>query len=315
MPGSEKWNWENAAAGALSGFSTVTILHPLDVVRTRFQVSDGRGGSYLPLYRNTAHAIYSIARMEGLRGLYAGFYPAVFGSTISWGLYFFFYSRAKARYIRGSEQQLNPGHHLAAAAEAGSLVCLLTNPIWLVKTRLQLQTPFNQNHPYVGFSDAVRTIFKEEGWRAFYKGIGSGLFLVSHAAIQFCAYEELRKIAVNIKGGRERTDAKNDDEILNSFDYATLGGASKVAAILLTYPSQVIRARIQQRPSSNGIPKYLDSWHAVSETARFEGVRGFYRGITSSLLKNIPSASITFVMYENFLKLFKVSQKTENARA
>lgn len=120
---------------------------------------------------------------------------------------------------------------------------------------------------------------------------------------------------MNIKGGRERTDAKNDDEILNSFDYATLGGASKVAAILLTYPSQVIRARIQQRPSSNGIPKYLDSWHAVSETARFEGVRGFYRGITSSLLKNIPSASITFVMYENFLKLFKVSQKTDSARA
>ncbi|KAI0516325.1 hypothetical protein KFK09_008997 [Dendrobium nobile] len=308
MSDGEKWNLENAAAGAIAGFSTVAVLHPLDVVRTRFQVSDGRGGSCLPLYKNTAHAIYSIARMEGLRGLYAGFYPAVFGSTVSWGLYFFFYSRAKARYKKGFDQSLSPGYHLVAAAEAGALVCVLTNPIWLVKTRLQLQTPFNQNRPYIGSSDAVRTIFKEEGWRAFYKGIGSGLFLVSHAAIQFCAYEELRKITINLKSRREKTDVKDGDRLLNSFDYAMLGGASKLAAILLTYPSQVIRARIQQRPSSDGIPKYLDSWHVASETARFEGARGFYRGITSSLLKNIPSASITFVMYENILKLFKLSQ-------
>jgi Mitochondrial carrier protein len=29
--------WENAAAGAIAGFTTVASLHPLDVVRTRFQ--------------------------------------------------------------------------------------------------------------------------------------------------------------------------------------------------------------------------------------------------------------------------------------
>lgn len=84
----ERWKWENAAAGAVAGFATVAALHPLDVVRTRFQglllvsllrlsalrmsqtifsfpllVTDGRA-SHLPLYRNTAHAIYTIARTE-----------------------------------------------------------------------------------------------------------------------------------------------------------------------------------------------------------------------------------------------------------
>ena len=29
--------WENAAAGSIAGFATVAIMHPLDVVRTRFQ--------------------------------------------------------------------------------------------------------------------------------------------------------------------------------------------------------------------------------------------------------------------------------------
>nr|XP_010917681.1 folate transporter 1, chloroplastic [Elaeis guineensis] len=300
------WKWENAAAGAVAGFATVAALHPLDVVRTRFQVSDGRVTN-LPLYKNTAHAVYTIARTEGLRGLYAGFYPAVFGSTLSWGLYFFFYSRAKHRYCKGNDGQLSPGYHLVSAAEAGALVCLCTNPIWLVKTRLQLQTP-QHYQPYSGFSDALRTILREEGWRALYKGIGPGLLLVTHGAIQFTVYEELRKFALYLKVKEGRTNHINSDKLLNSFDYATLGASSKIAAILLTYPYQVIRARLQQRPGGDGIPKYWDSWHVLRETARFEGIRGFYRGITSNLLKNIPAASITFVVYENVLKLFRIAQ-------
>jgi hypothetical protein len=118
------WQWENATAGAVAGFATVAAMHSLDVVRTRFQVNDGRGSS-LPTYKNTAHAVFTIARLEGLRGLYAGFFPAVIGSTVSWGLYFFFYGRAKQRYARGrDDEKLSPALHLASAAEAGALVSL-----------------------------------------------------------------------------------------------------------------------------------------------------------------------------------------------
>ncbi|KAL6993506.1 Folate transporter 1, chloroplastic, variant 3 [Sarracenia purpurea var. burkii] len=230
------WQWENATAGASAGLATVAFSHPLDVVRTRFQVSDGRT-SNLPSYKNTPHALWTIARIEGFRGLYAGFFPAVLGSTISWGLYFFFYSRAKQRYSKGREE-LTPGLHLASAAEAGALVCFCTNPLWLVKTRLQLQTPLHQNRPYSGLYDAVRTILKEEGLSALYKGLVPGLFLVTHGAIQFTAYEELRKAVVAFRS-KEREEEFSGIELLNSIDYATLGASSKLTAILLTYPFQV----------------------------------------------------------------------------
>uniref|UniRef100_A0A453HBL4 Mitochondrial folate transporter/carrier n=1 Tax=Aegilops tauschii subsp. strangulata TaxID=200361 RepID=A0A453HBL4_AEGTS len=304
-PSTEAWTWENAGAGATAGFATVATFHPLDVVRTRFQVSGGRGLSDLPPYRNTGHAVYTIARSEGLRGLYAGFYPAVLGSTVSWGLYFFL---AKQRYLQEKDVQLRPFDHLASAAEAGALVCLFTNPIWLVKTRMQLQTP-GHTSSYSGFSDALRTIRKEEGWRALYRGIGPGLLLVTHGAIQFTAYEELRKAMISAKSKQTRGDDKGSEDLLNSVDYAALGAGSKLSAILLTYPYQVIRARLQQRPGSDGIPKYSDSWHVVKETARYEGVRGFYRGITSNLLKNLPAASVTFVVYENVIKLFRATKE------
>ncbi|VFQ59388.1 unnamed protein product [Cuscuta campestris] len=127
---------------------------------------------------------------------------------------------------------------------------------------------------------------------------------VSHGAIQFTAYEELRKLLIDFKS--RKTNKRSNDELLNSLDYSFLGGSSKVAAILSTYPFQVIRSRLQQRPSIDGIHRYTDSLHAVKETARFEGIRGFYKGITANLLKNVPASAVTFVVYEDVLKLFKL---------
>ncbi|TYK12585.1 folate transporter 1 [Cucumis melo var. makuwa] len=312
------WQWENATAGALAGFATVAAMHPLDVVRTRFQgcllmasqIYDGRG-SNLPTYKNTANAILTITRMEGLRGLYAGFYPAVLGSTVSWGLYFFFYGRAKQRYSDSGKKDLSPSLHLASAAEAGALVCFCTNPVWLVKTRMQLQSPLHQAQPYSGLYDAFRTILREEGFAALYKGIVPGLMLqVSHGAIQFTVYEELRKVIANSRSKGTRVDAQSSGELLNSGDYAVLGGTSKIAAMLLTYPFQR-SVCLQQRPGHDGIPRYMDSFHVLKETARFEGIRGFYRGITPNLLKNVPAASITFIVYENVLNLLKLTRQKE----
>ncbi|CAI0392449.1 unnamed protein product [Linum tenue] len=95
----------------------------------------------------------------------------------------------------------------------------------------------------------------------------------------------------------------------NTVDYAVLGGSSKLSAILLTHPFQVVRARMQQRPGADGTPRYLDSWHVVKESFRYEGFRAFYKGITPTILKSVPTSSITFLVYENVLKLLKLASR------
>lgn len=45
-------------------------------------------------------------------------------------------------------------------------------------------------------------------------------------------------------------------------------------------------------------------------SCRFEGIRGFYRGITPNLLKNVPASSITFIVFENVLKFLKNARKS-----
>ncbi|KAG6594804.1 Folate transporter 1, chloroplastic, partial [Cucurbita argyrosperma subsp. sororia] len=52
-----------------------------------------------------------------------------------------------------------------------------TYPVWLVKTRMQLQNPLHQAQPHSGLYDAFRTILREESFAAPCKGIFPGLFL------------------------------------------------------------------------------------------------------------------------------------------
>jgi solute carrier family 25 folate transporter 32 len=74
---------------------------------------------------------------------------------------------------------------------------LMTNPVWLIKTRMQLQMKrAGEKHnikPYRGMFDAARTITRDEGYLALYKGSGPALLLTSHGGVQFVVYEYLRK--------------------------------------------------------------------------------------------------------------------------
>ena len=81
--------------------------------------------------------------------------------------------------------QLRTSDHLLSGIEAGSVMVFITNPFWLLKTRLQLQGAAGQGSlRYNGPRDAIRTILKEEGVLGFYKGIIPALLLTSHGAVQ-----------------------------------------------------------------------------------------------------------------------------------
>ena len=58
--------------GAIAGTVGQTVTYPLDVIRRRFQMT-GATGQFK--YRSTSHAIWSIVKSEGIRGLYKGMLP------------------------------------------------------------------------------------------------------------------------------------------------------------------------------------------------------------------------------------------------
>ena len=76
--------------------------------------------------------------------------------------------------------------------EASTIGVLITNPIWLIKTRMQLQLTDSATN-YKSALHALQSIVKQDGVLGLYKGIVPALFLTTHGAVQFGSYEKLKQ--------------------------------------------------------------------------------------------------------------------------
>lgn len=292
--------YEHLIAGVTGGVISTLALQPLDVIKIRFAVNDGRIQS-TPKYSGIANAFVTIVKQEGVRGLYRGVVPNVLGAGSSWGLYFLFYNAFKTWIQNGNTSApLGPGNHLLTASEAGALTLVITNPLWVVKTRLCLQFERSTEQQYRGLVDALKKIYVSEGIRGYYKGFLPGLFGVSHGAIQFMVYEELKN-AYNQYKGTVITSK------LNTVEYLAFAAVSKLIAVGTTYPYQVVRARLQNQHYS-----YNGAVDCIRQTWTFEGWRGFYKGLGTNLLRVTPATMITITTYEHVSR-FLLKKRIEEA--
>lgn len=282
---------EHLLAGISGGVTSTLVLHPLDLLKIRFAVNDGQLITR-PNYQGLGNAVSTILKEEGIRGLYRGVTPNCWGAGASWGFYFLFYNAIKAWMLEENEMKtLGAGSHMLAAAEAGVLTLLITNPIWVVKTRMCLQYSGAAALPpskyYSGMFDALAKVYRHEGLPGMYKGLVPGMFGVSHGALQFMAYEEMKKKYISYY-------QLSVDDKLGTWQYLTFAALSKLFAASVTYPYQVVRARLQDQHK-----EYSGVLEVIRRTWRFEGTRGFYKGLLPNLLKVTPATAITFVVYEN----------------
>ncbi|XP_036395383.1 mitochondrial folate transporter/carrier-like [Megalops cyprinoides] len=278
--------YENLVAGLSGGVVSTLVLHPLDLVKIRFAVSDGL--ELRPKYTGIYNCMKSVWHLEGIRGLYQGVTPNIWGAGASWGLYFFFYNAIKAYNQEGRQSELRATEHLVSAAQAGTLTLCITNPIWVTKTRLVLQYNTDPSKKqYRGMLDALVKIYRHEGIPGLYRGFVPGLFGTSHGALQFMAYEELKRDYNKYK--KESSDAQ-----LNPLEYIAMAALSKIFAVATTYPYQVVRARLQDQHN-----KYGGAVDVIRRTWRNEGAVGFYKGMVPNLIRVTPACCITFVVYEN----------------
>jgi len=306
--------FEHLIGGTVAGAVSTSTLYPLDLIKVRFQANATVG--HLPWIWTAARQIF---HTEGWRGLYGGIGPSLFGATVANGGFFFIYEFTKDRIRRlrtdsNKEVQLSSRDHLVASLWAGAVMVLLTNPIWLIKTRLQLQqrrlgTAIAADD-YRGLLHGLRCVVREEGWLALYRGIVPALLLTSNGAVQFMIYEKLKVVeplqsAVSLCGmpGACPTFAA-------SF---TNGALAKICASCVTYPYQVVKTRVQQRTStkvpgssSEGSGGELSRTLRQAATVwRNEGIRGFFKGCWPNALRVAPNAAITFAVYEETVKLIR----------
>ncbi|KAI9303406.1 mitochondrial carrier domain-containing protein [Cunninghamella echinulata] len=282
-------NLKHAIAGAGAGVASSIVVVPLDVVKTRLQ-NQGKGKPGVLLYHGTTGTLSRIWKEEGIRGLYRGLGPTIFGYLPTWAIYFTAYDYCKAQWAK--DLGMN-GHewllHILSAMTAGAASTSLTNPLWVIKTRFMTQndkTPYK----YDNTLHAFKTIAREEGIRGFYKGLGSSLIGVSHVAVQFPLYEKLKSFFA-------QTDAASGNTGI-----LLASSLSKMAASTATYPHEVIRTRLQNQTVKPF--KYKGIIDAFKIILKEEGYRGFYKGMPTNLLRTVPSSALTILTYEVIVHRF-----------
>lgn len=119
---------------------------------------------------------------------------------------------------------------------------------------------------YKGMSHGVSEIFRNEGVQGFWRGLVPSLFGISHGAVQFACYENLKQWRGSQRGGKAE---------LTNLDYLLLSGGSKIFAGSITYPYQVVRVRLQTYDAGES---YRGARDAFVKIWTKEGIRGFYRG-------------------------------------
>ncbi|EMC98559.1 hypothetical protein BAUCODRAFT_155702 [Baudoinia panamericana UAMH 10762] len=322
--------WAHFVAGGLGGMTSATLTSPLDVLKTRLQstfyqeqlAANRRAKglpnpSQLPFYRaawmhiaETGQILASIPRVEGWRALFKGLDANLIGVVPARAINFWAYGNGKkiisSNFFDGQETAMV---HLFAAASAGIITGTATNPIWLVKTRLQLDKqnagPGGMGRQYKNAWDCVVQTLRTEGIRGLYRGLSASYLGVSESTLQWVIYEQAKRSLARrevdlLKSGRTPTVW---DKTVQWTGQLTAAGGAKFFAALITYPHEVVRTRLRQAPvDAVGNVKYNGLWSCFVTVFREEGMGALYGGLVPHMLRVVPSAAIMFGVYEGVLR-------------
>ncbi|KAI0119152.1 mitochondrial carrier [Daldinia grandis] len=285
-------------AGLSAGSIATLVVHPLDIVKTRMQIYQRT--SHQPL--TTVSLIRSLTQTpHPVASLYRGLAPNLLGNASSWASFFFFKARAERALLAlkaSPDASLAPRDYFLSSGLAGLVTQVLTNPIWVMKTRM-LSSDRTAAGAYPSMRAGAAHLLRHEGWRGFYRGLGISLVGVAHGAVQFAVYDPVKILYF---ARRSSVSSHQESDSLGRQRMSTeatlvISSVAKLVAGAVTYPYQVIRSRLQNYDADTRFGRGIKG--VVKRTWAEEGWRGFYRGIVPGVVRVLPATWVTFLVYEN----------------
>lgn len=282
-------NIAHALAGAGGGLLSMTLTYPLITLSTRAQVESKRAHS------STYDAARRIVQREGLAGLYSGLDSALFGISVTNFVYYYWYEWTRALFTRAAlragraSQKLTTVESMIAGAIAGSATVLITNPIWVINTRMtarstdspsSLPSPSSAQKPRKPSTiSTLLSLFREEGPTALFAGVLPALVLVINPILQYTIFEQL-KDALEKRRGR-----------VLPRDAFFLGAIGKLLATSITYPYITIKSRMHVAKNEGPQDNMIGS---LKRVVREEGWGGLYKGIGPKVTQSVITAAFLF---------------------
>lgn len=176
--------------------------------------------------------------------------------------------------------------NLISGMIGGNIGMICIYPLETIKTHLALQT--NKSH-YSNIFDA----FKKMRIKQMYNGLSTSMFgFGMYSSIMYTSNNHLNK-----KIFKRTSVNDNTKKVL-------IGGFSGVTAISITYPTDLIRRRLQLQGFDKTVPEYNGFFDCLIKIVSKEGIRGIYRGYSANIIKTFFMTGIQFWCMD-FFKVFK----------
>ncbi|OAD56419.1 Graves disease carrier protein like protein [Eufriesea mexicana] len=161
---------------------------------------------------------------------------------------------------------------LIAGGIAGMCSKTTVAPLDRIKILLQAH---NKHYKHLGVLSGLKEVIQREQFFALYKGnFAQMIRIFPYAAIQFTTFELYKKYLGGLFGKHTHIDK------------FLAGSAAGVTAVILTYPLDIIRARL--------------AFQVTGEHIYEGGIRALYRGFWPTIFGMIPYAGFSFYSFEKF---------------
>lgn len=280
----------NFCLGSIAGCIGATVVYPIDFIKTRMQAQRSNAK-----YKNSIDCLLKVVKLEGVRGLYSGLGFQLIGVAPEKAIKLTVNDFMRKKLV-DSHNQLSVASEIFSGASAGMCQVIFTNPIEIVKIRLQVKSE------YAADANITATnIIRNLGLSGLYKGVAACLMRdVPFSAIYFPTYAHLKKdlfqFDPNDKTKRNR---------LKTWELLLAGGIAGMPAAYLTTPFDVVKTRLQIEPKQ-GETRYQGIFHAFKTILKEESFRSFFKGGGARVLRSSPQFGFTLAAYELFKNVFPV---------
>ncbi|KAF3445824.1 hypothetical protein FNV43_RR11001 [Rhamnella rubrinervis] len=284
-------------AGAIAAMVSRTFVAPLERLKLEYMV---RGEQ-----KNLFQLVKTIAVTQGLRGFWKGNLVNILRTAPFKAVNFYAYDTYRKQLLKfsGNEDTTNFERFISGAA-AGITATVLCLPLDTIRTKMVAPG----GEALGGVIDAFRHMIQTEGFFALYKGlVPSIISMAPSGAVFYGVYDILKSAYLHSPEGRKRIQNMNQhgkeltalDQLelgpVRTLAYGAIAGACAEAA---TYPFEVVRRQLQLQVQATKLSALATCVKVVQQG----GISALYAGLIPSLLQVLPSASISYFVYE-FMKI------------
>ncbi|KAL8940407.1 MAG: hypothetical protein Q9211_002296, partial [Gyalolechia sp. 1 TL-2023] len=177
--------------GSIAGAFGAFVVYPIDLVKTRMQNQRSKRVGEM-LYKNSIDCAKKVVRNEGFKGLYSGVLPQLVGVAPEKAIKLTVNDLIRGHFTEKNSNKIWWPHEILAGGTAGACQVIFTNPLEIVKIRLQVQGEMAK-HTDVPRRSAM-WIVRNLGLVGLYKGASACLLRdVPFSAIYFPGYNHLKR--------------------------------------------------------------------------------------------------------------------------